>query len=208
MPTPSTPGPDPIITEAPPSTVASEHAFRCGAIGETHLKRFVAVLLRELFERDGARYDAVYMAYAESGIQPLPAIQCEGAHYDTRVEAVNRIADALVGALFADRSIQEALERVTSTVLDRFTVPAPAEHLTMAELREFVACGGHGDGTHIGDYGVYYAWHAHLGMCAMCDVRMRLMQGKAAPLSRASRTINRELKEKTNVAEPPPIPTS
>lgn len=186
MPTPSTPAPPSTLKPLPPT--AAPHAYRCGAIADVELTRFAGVLLRELLECDGTRYDAVYVAYAESGIQPLPAMQCEDRHYDARVEGVNRIADALAEAIFADRGIHEALISIASAVLCRLTIPAPDGHLTLAELRDFAACCGRDEEEHIAEYDVYAALHAHLGACAMCDVRMRLMRAKAPPGNGAPRT--------------------
>lgn len=78
----------------------------------------------------------------------------------------------------------KALTSIASTVLCRLTIPAPDGHLTVAELRDFAACCGRDDERHIAEYDVYAALHAHLGICAMCDVRMRLLQGKAPPVNR------------------------
>jgi hypothetical protein len=182
MSAPPTQGSPNTLAEARPCGFAPEHVYRSAAITGDRVTRFVAVFLRELFECDGLHYDAVYVAFAESGLQPLPAIQCEGPHFDSRVERLNRLADVLVESIVEDESIRAAMTALAATVLSRFTIPAHNEHLTVAELQEFLACCSRSDHEHISDYDAYAARHSHLGVCTLCEVRMQLARGSKAPV--------------------------
>lgn len=154
--------------------------YRRTALTTDHIGRFVTILIRELFEGEGLRYDAMYIALAESGIQPLPSLQCEAVHFDARVDRQNVLADVLIEDIAADEAIRAAIARLALTLLDRLTVPAPDRHLEEAELDRFVACClAKTGGGHIAEYDEYAALHAHVGTCAWCDHRLRAKHASA-----------------------------
>ena len=149
--------------------------YRRTAITTDHIRRFVSCLLREWLEHDGIHYDAVYVAFGESGIQPLPSLQCDRFHFETRLQRLNHLADVLVATIATDESVQTAISGIATAVINQLTVPAPDEHLTQAELRELLVCCESADDGHISDYELYAVRHAHVGVCTRCDFLLRAM---------------------------------
>lgn len=174
---------------APPSLGEQQPAriYRRTAITTDHIARFVSAVIRELLEREGLRYDAVHIALAESGIQPLPSVQCDAVHFDTRVDRQNDLADALIEDIAADESIRAVIAGLATTLLNRFTAPAPDHHLTDAELDHFSACCLPAGGEHIAEYDQYAALHAHIGTCSSCDHRLQTKYEAATHLATSRR---------------------
>jgi hypothetical protein len=144
--------------------------YRSAAITTDHIQRFTSAVLRDLLTADGVQYDIVHSALSDSGLQPLPALQCDADHFETRLQRVNAFADALVANLLTNDAIRAAMNAVVTAVLNAWTVAAPDPHLTPAELDEFRACCvAGGEDQHINDYDRCAALHAHLGTCSRCN---------------------------------------
>lgn len=147
--------------------------YRGTAATTQHIGRFVTVLIGELFAwREGLHYEAVYTAFIRSGIQPPPILECEGAHFETYIQRLNLFADALVAAVSEDTAIHTAISTAATSLLNEHTIPAPTQHLTSSEIREYVACCSRTGDTHVTDYDVFASWRAHLGMCSACSARL------------------------------------
>ena len=153
--------------------------YRRTSLSTHEIKRFVTVLLHELFaEREGLHYEAVHEALANSGIQPTPALKCDAFHFEQQVES-NRFADAIVHEIVSDDAIRAAIIRIATSLLNRLTTPAPVAHISADELAEYVACCS--GGAHIPQYDRYASSHAHVGVCTQCDVQATRMLGDCHP---------------------------
>jgi hypothetical protein len=139
-----------------------------------HVERFVCALLRELFNNDDSHYyDAVQIAFVESGIHPLATLACAHVHFDTWIERVNHLADQLRSRLEGDEHLRSAVSAAVTMVLDELTIIAPEVHPTSGALLQLIQCCTPGTTTHISDYDAYAALAAHTASCAACERRVR-----------------------------------
>lgn len=130
-------------------------------------------LLLAKITSDATHYDAIHSALDESGIQPCPSRSCRHVHFETQLERVNRLTDVLLARIVADKTIHASICAVTLSVLNELTTPAPADHLTDAELQTYaVCCSASTNDRHHVEYEVYAAHHAHIGSCSGCEERL------------------------------------
>jgi hypothetical protein len=163
------------INLAAPLTASLQNeplVFRRSATATEHIARFVFLLLAKITS-NAAHYDAIQSALDETGIQPCPSRSCRHVHFETQLERVNRLADVLLARIMEDKTIHASICAVTLSVLNELTTPAPADHLTDAELQTYaVCCSGFPNVPHLADYDVYAAHHAHIGSCSGCEKRL------------------------------------
>lgn len=134
--------------------------------------RFVDALLAQL-SAEGLHIDLVYEALRRSEVTADGPRHCTGLHEDTSTGLRNDLADVLYHRIAGDRLVRGALRTIVREVLVRTTSPPPARHLTLGEavaLRD--CCAPRGTATHIDDYDIYAALHAHASVCGDCTARV------------------------------------
>lgn len=144
--------------------------YRTPVLTPDHVARYVRALLREVLSDDDTHFfDAVHIAFQESGIHPLASLRCEGLHFETLIERLNDFAKRLRTRLENDPALHRVLMTVVAEVLSELTIAAPDAHPTSKEMVELLWCCTAGVTTHISDYEAYAERVAHVATCAVCE---------------------------------------